>query len=491
MLAPLRNSLRCSVRACTPLVVARRLLSTTTPTATGAASATAGSGDVAASGSTKKYPPTITLHGKTYPTDEWTNIPPFILSLAAREVPHHLNENHPIGILRDLIETKFRGMGYTFYNNFAPGVLTFENFDVLGFPEDHPGRSKSDTYYLNKGNLLRTHTSAHEHECFQNCDTSGYIITADVYRKDEIDRTHYPAFHQMEGAMTWSQLDANVEEQIQAAIDAIPETNIIVEDPFRSEPANSGNPKQSYMTGIQCQLVSVHLKKTLEFLVHTVFEAARESARLAGSQEPYLNEPLKVRWVEAYFPWTSPSWEIEVWWKGEWLECCGCGLVQQQVLLNSGLDNQQFGWAFGVGLDRIAMLLFGIPDIRLFWTQDPRFANQFSQGKITTFKPYSKYPSIKRDVAFWHQLDSGADNAQFEGLHANDVMEIVRTYGGDLVENVTCIDEFTHPKTGRKSQCYRINYQSMDRNLTNEEINSIQEKVEKDLVKFFGVEVRK
>lgn len=428
----------------------------------------------------KQYPKEIALDGKSYKTDEWTNIPPFILELTKRQL--HQNDNHPIGILRDLIENNFKGMGYTFYNDFKPTVTTFENFDVLGFPKDHPGRSRSDTYYLNKDHLLRTHTSAHENECFTTCKTPGYFITADVYRKDEIDRTHYPAFHQMEGARLWSQNTPDLEKQILADIESIPKTNIIVEDPFRLKPFNQENPKQGYMTDKQVELISIHLKKTLEYLVNQVFEHARESARLAGSTEPYLNEPLKVRWVEAYFPWTSPSWEIEVWWKGEWLECCGCGLVQQQVLLNSELGNDKLGWAFGVGLDRIAMLLFGIPDIRLFWTLDERFSNQFEMGKIATFKPYSKFPGIKRDVSFWLPSNSL--------LHINDVMEIVRTHGNDLVENVASIDEFVHPKTGKISQCYRINYQSMDRNLTNEEINDIHKKVEDDLIKYFDVTIR-
>lgn len=428
----------------------------------------------------QKYPEEITLDGKTYATDEWTNIPPFILELTKRRL--HQNPDHPIGILKNLVETSFKDMGYRFYNDFKPTVTTFQNFDVLGFPQDHPGRSKSDTYYLNKDHLLRTHTSAHEHECFQDIDTPGYFITADVYRKDEIDRTHYPAFHQLEGARMWSQDDPNLEENMLKDIASIPSTNIIVDDPFRENPSNSGNPKQSYMTDTQVKLASIHLKKTLEFLVNQVFERARESARLAGSTEAYLNEPLKVRWVEAYFPWTSPSWEIEVWWKGEWLECCGCGIVQQQVLLNAGLPNNKFSWAFGVGLDRIAMLLFGIPDIRLFWTLDERFANQFQQGHISTFQPYSKYPGITRDVSFWLASDSP--------LHVNDVMEVVREHGKDLVENVTVVDEFTHPKTGKRSQCYRVNYQSMDRNLTRDEINDIHKKVEDDLVKFFAVEIR-
>ncbi|KAK6454727.1 uncharacterized protein RJT20DRAFT_130928 [Scheffersomyces xylosifermentans] len=428
----------------------------------------------------RKYPDEIVLDGKSYKTDEWTNIPDFILELTKRQL--HQNPNHPIGILRDLIERNMKDMGYTFYNNFKPAVTTFQNFDVLGFPDDHPGRSKSDTYYLNKDNLLRTHTSAHELECFQTCETPGYLITADVYRKDEIDRTHYPAFHQLEGARTWSKNTPNLEEQILKDIESIPKTNIIVEDPFREQPINAENPKQDYMTEKQVQLIQVHLKKSVEFLVNQVFETARESARLAGSTEPYLNEPLKIRWVEAYFPWTSPSWEIEVWWKGEWLECCGCGIVQQQVLLNAGLGEDKLGWAFGIGIDRIAMLLFGIPDIRLFWSLDERFSNQFQQGKIATFVPYSKFPGIKRDVSFWLPTDSL--------LHENDVMEIVRTHAGDVAESVANIDEFVHPKTGRKSQCYRINYQSMDRNLTNEEINEVHNKVEADLKKYFDVEIR-
>ncbi|KAL7665407.1 phenylalanine--tRNA ligase [[Candida] zeylanoides] len=433
-----------------------------------------------------KYPETLAVLDRTFKTDDWTNIPPFILELTKRQL--HQNPNHPIGILTDLIETKFKGMGYTFYKDFKPAVTTFENFDVLGFPHDHPGRSRSDSYYLNRNNLLRTHTSAHEHECFTKTDTPGYFIAADVYRKDEVDRTHYPAFHQLEGARLWTRQPDQplaVEAELERAIAEIPTTDIVVEDPFRDSVFNAANPKQAYMSDRECQLVSVHLKKTLEYLVNVVFETARTSAKEAGSTEPYLNEPLKVRWVEAYFPWTSPSWEIEVWWKGEWLECCGCGLVQQQVLLNSGLSEQRIGWAFGVGLDRIAMLLFGIPDIRLFWTRDERFLRQFRRGHIATFKPYSKYPGIKRDVAFWLPPASASD-----GLHPNDVMEVVRAHAGDVVENVECIDEFVHPKTGRKSQCYRINYQSMDRNLTNDEINAIQESVQQDLVKFFGVELR-
>lgn len=88
------------------------------------------------------------------------------------------------------------------------------------------------------------------------------------------------------------------------------------------------------------------------------------------------------------------------------MELCGCGLVREQVFLNAGYEKSStVGWAFGLGLDRIAMLLFEIPDIRLFWTLDDRFHSQFKQGEITTFKPYSKYPGTVRDVAFWLPTD--------------------------------------------------------------------------------------
>lgn len=422
----------------------------------------------------------IVFDGTSYPCDDTTNIPPFVLDLATRKL--HQNPDHPIGILRTMVESDLANMGYTFYNDFKPAVTTFQNFDVLGFPPDHPGRSMSDTYYFNRDNLLRTHTSAHEHECFQVCPTPGYIITADVYRKDEIDRTHYPGFHQMEGARLWSLNDPDLCRNIQNDIDKIPATSLVVDDPYISEPTSEKNPRQSYMTEEQTRLIATHLKKTIEFVVDRVFSRARELAKLAGSTEPYLNEPLRVRWNQEYFPWTSPSWEIEVFWKGEWLECCGCGVVQQQVLLNSGLGKDKLGWAFGIGLDRIAMLLFGIPDIRLFWTQDERFGKQFSQGHINTFVPYSKHPSIRRDISFWLNPDTK--------IHANDVMEIVRSHAGDLAESVQIMDEFLHPKTQRLSHCYRVNYQSMDRTLTNAEIGVIHDKVTNDLTDKFQVTIR-
>lgn len=89
----------------------------------------------------------------------------------------------------------------------------------------------------------------------------------------------------------------------------------------------------------------------------------------------------------------------------------------------------EIGWAFGLGLERIAMILYQIPDIRLFWSEDPRFLEQFKPGKISTYKQYSKYPGSTRDISFWRP----------EGFHSNDFCDLVRVVAGDLAEEVTLV----------------------------------------------------
>lgn len=445
----------------------------------------------------------LKINGKEYESNpEYTNVSSTILNLCDRSL--HLKPSHPVGILRQLIEDKLNSTdhAYTTYANFKPVVTVEENFDSLGFPEDHPGRSKSDTYYVNDKYLFRTHTSAHEMECFSNIkgfpkyeqsknptEKPGFLISADVYRRDEIDRTHYPVFHQMEGARVWKRTKiANGEEEPQHIVSlredlqklkdqlANEKMQIVVEDDTSLE----GNPKQSYMTDLEVELCSQHLKRSIELVVAQVFNKRLESMGMESVSN------LKVRWIKAYFPWTAPSWEIEVWWQNDWLELCGCGLVREEVFKNAGYEPESaVGWAFGLGLDRIAMLLFEIPDIRLFWTLDERFHSQFKAGQISSFKPYSKYPGTNRDVAFWLP-----EEKECKPIHENDLMEIVRNRAGDLVESVKLIDSFVHPKTNRKSLCYRINYQSMDRNITNEEINDIQKHVREELVQKFGVTLR-
>ena len=111
---------------------------------------------------------------------------------------------------------------------------------------------------------------------------------------------------------------------------------------------------------------------------------------------------VEMRWNDDFFPFTDPSFELEVFYNGEWLEVLGSGVILDGVLKNAMRDpTQQVGWAFGLGLERWAMKLFEIEDIRLFWSQDPRFMKQFSAGEITKFKSYSKFPVCYKDIAFW------------------------------------------------------------------------------------------
>lgn len=126
------------------------------------------------------------------------------------------------------------------------------------------------------------------------------------------------------------------------------------------------------------------------------------------------------------------------------------------------------------------MVLFKIPDIRLFWTSDERFHQQFQPGVITTFEPYSKYPGCYKDVSFWVP----------QNFHVNDFHALARDVAGDLIEHVELIDEFTHPKTSRTSHCYRLMYRSMDQSLTNEEVDVLQFKLRERLQGELGAELR-
>ncbi|KAI9934981.1 hypothetical protein ASPWEDRAFT_116590 [Aspergillus wentii DTO 134E9] len=442
------------------------------------------------------------INGQSYRKDEWTNTPETILSHVGRRL--YLDENHPLAITRKLIESQFPTPIYGNYSEQNPVVSTELNFDVLGFPLDHPGRSRTDTYYINDKTVLRTHTSAHEQAYFQQMNRNektrpeevGYTLVADVYRRDAIDRSHYPVFHQMEGARLWKRPEteplkhsAETAAAIMKDVNSIPAHDVAVEDPnptFHPE----RNPLQDGQHSVEeTEAMAAHLKRSLEQMVIKIFTEASKAAASTAGAEP---EPLKVRWVEAYFPWTSPSWELEVFWQGDWLEVLGCGIIRQNLLNNSDVPHR-IGWAFGLGLERIAMLLFNIPDIRLFWSRDERFLSQFKAGQITRFEPFSKYPACYKDVAFWlpsASVSSGSAAGGAMPVHENDVMEIVREMAGNLVEDVQLIDEFTHPKTHRKSMCYRINYRSLERTLVNEEVNDLHEKVRGKLVDLLSVELR-
>ncbi|CAO3658987.1 unnamed protein product [Umbelopsis ramanniana] len=376
---------------------------------------------------------TVNVCGKEYTKDEWTNVTPNILSKTSRKL--HLHPSHPISIIRQRIENHFAT--FKALNKFEPTVTTKMNFDDLCIPADHPTRVKSDNYYINATNMLRAHTSAHQLQGLESGATK-FLISGDVYRRDEIDSSHYPVFHQMEG-LQYFDMDSEttakqVHDDIASQAKLAANTVQLVDDTL----IKPENPIQDRHTPEAAQAVVAHLKHSLNSMVRALFK----------------DEPnLQVRWIDAYFPFTSPSWEMEIFYQGEWLEICGCGIVRQDLMDAAGLQNK-IGWAFGCGLERLSMVLFDIPDIRLFWSEDERFLSQFAAGEIVKFKPFSKYPPCLKDISFW---------LPEKDWNENNFCEIVRGVAGDIVENVTKIDDFTHPKSQKRSVCYRITYRSMDR----------------------------
>ena len=437
---------------------------------------------------------TLEIDGRKFQADQWTNVPPGISAAVPRRL--HLQPDHPISITRQIIESRFPAPTYKYHNNLFPVVSVAQNFDSLGFPLDHPGRSQTDTYYVNKDTVLRTHTSAHQADTFRANESKGFLISADVYRRDAIDRSHYPIFHQMEGAQMWDRSrvpGSDIARAVNADLDALPTHDMKVEDPNPTVDSER-NPLQSQHHSLEeAEAIAAHLKRSLELVVVEIFTRARQAAIRARDSSAATDEPLQMRWVEAYFPFTSPSWELEVFWDGDWLEVLGCGIVAQSLPIAAGVPDQ-LGWAFGVGLERIAMLLFSIPDIRLFWSEDPRFLSQFSAASsVARFVPYSRHPACYKDVAFWLGdvgSSAGGGGSLTHAFHENDVMELVREVAGDVVEDVKLVDAFTHPRTGRKSVCYRINYRSLDRTLTNTEANAFHDAVRARLVDRLRVELR-
>eukprot|EP01134_Creolimax_fragrantissima_P008252 CFRG8252T1 len=391
--------------------------------------------------------PVIELNGQRFERDSQTNVKQTILDKVGRNLltqPHH-----PLKIIKDRINNYFQETSpgtFSLHDNMSPIVTVEQNFNSVLTPPDHVSRSKNDTYYLNQNALLRTHTSAHQADMLRQGHRN-FLLAGDVYRRDEIDSSHYPVFHQMEGMRMFGP-------------DEMPGLGNMLENGVETEE------KQAEHTLAAAQFAEKDLKRNLEGMTSALFG------------------DVEMRWVSAYFPFTHPSWELEIYFKGDWLEVLGCGITRQQMVYKAGTVDHM-GWAFGMGLERLAMVLYDISDIRLFWSDDERFLKQFDETTkgTTQFTPFSKHPPCKKDLAFWLP-NTGAHFVD------NDFFELVRNAAGDIVENVEMIDEFMHPKTMQHSKCYRITYRSMDRPVSNEEINLIQERVRSTVAEELKVTLR-
>ncbi|XP_051241814.1 phenylalanine--tRNA ligase, mitochondrial isoform X2 [Dicentrarchus labrax] len=364
----------------------------------------------------------VEVLGHSYPRDDFTNVTPKILAKVGRNL--HNQSHHPLWLIKERIKAHFysayaakRGNPlFSVHDNLSPVVTVEQNFDSLLIPPDHPSRKRGDNYYLNRNTMLRAHTSAHQRELVRS-GLDAFLLAGDVYRRDEIDCSHYPVFHQMEGVRLFSDIE------LFSAVQNGEELSLF-ESRGRRTPQ-----KQEAHSLEAVKLLEFDLKQTLTRLVTHLF-----------------GEDIEVRWVDCYFPFTHPSFELEVRFQGDWMEVLGCGVMEQQLLDSAGAGDKA-GWAFGLGLERLAMVLYNIPDIRLFWSQDERFLKQFRVQHIqqpVCFQSLSKYPPLHNDISFW--LPESEDGR--ESFIENDFYDLVRSIGGDLVEKVSLVDEFMHPKVG-------------------------------------------
>jgi phenylalanyl-tRNA synthetase alpha chain len=354
------------------------------------------------------------------------NIPPSITDKIGMGL--YKNPHHPICIIKEKVFEYFDEL--TRIGIETPYVSVADNFDHLRVPKNHPSRRPTDTFYQDDENCLRTHMTCYLYPIGKSRDNAPsrlkYITCGDVYRKDAIDATHYPIFHQ---------------------IDAF----CIVPD------------------GID---VKADLRHKLSGLVERLFGRECEYQFLEDSEHE-----------DVYFPFTVDSLEVSVKFKLEngeekHLEILGAGTVHPDIMKELGLAGQK-AWAFGLGVERLAMIMFDIPDIRLFWSNDQRFLSQFKAGQITKFKPYSKYEVCYKDISFFLS----------DKFSYNDLCTIARDEDRDnTIESIVLIDEFD--KNGRTSQCYRITYRAMDRTLINAEVDKVQKNIRQRLVKELEVEIR-
>ena len=305
-----------------------------------------------------------------------------------------------------------------------PKIVTVEEcFDLLNMPEDHPARKETDTYYLDQNHILRTHTTAFwsfylkDKNILKKLEEKGEIkalAPGIVFRKDEIDKSHYPAFHQIDGLLICKKDKKIIEQK-------------------------------------DLKQVQVDLAKGI------------------------FGKDIEYKFIKDEFPYTVESLEMDIMFNGGWMEVNGAGLVNPVCLKNFGLDPEFYnGWAFGFG-DRLAMIKMGIPDIRIFWSDDVRITGQFKDIN-SKFKEVSKYPPISRDISFI--ID--------KSINLNNYYEIVRDFAENLIEEVKLVDEYEDEKKfgkAKKSYTFRIVYRSPERTLTNTEINVIQEKIREETVK--------
>ena len=313
----------------------------------------------------------------------------------------------------------------------SPEIVPVDvTFDLYNFAPDHPARSHSDTYFIDDTNMLRPHTTVMWYyylsqpevkEKMLRGEAVGFFSFGKVYRKDEIDRNHMNVFHQIDGGFLI--------------------------------------PKSKKIIGIK------DLQNVLADIAKAVF-----------------GPNIKYRFNKDTFPYTDPSLEMEVEIAGRWIEVLGCGIMTDTIIKNLGLNPDEWSnWAFGFGLERLAIISMDLPDIRLLWSADERVTKQLKLGN--KFTEVSKYPPIVRDISFI------VPNT----FIPNDYFDLVRENAPGLIEEVKLLDKYENAEkfgADKISYAFRIVYRSLDRTLTSLEIDEIHKKIEEATKETFGAQIR-
>lgn len=320
------------------------------------------------------------------------------------------------------------------------------SFDLFDFPPEHPARKPSDTYFVTNDRILRTHTTVMWYyyltselvkSRMANNEAFGVFCHGKVYRKDEIDRNHMNIFHQVDGLYL-----APTSERA---------------------------------------ITRIELEEALREIARGIFGNDIEF-RFNDDNFPYTHSSIEME-VKIKGHWTTIIDGVEVKLGERWVEVLGGGIAQPSVLEKLGVDSKKYtGWAFGFGLERLAIISMNLPDIRLLWSEDPRVKAQLKLGQA--FVEVSKYPPITRDISFVVAKD----------FEPNNYFDLIRDIvPEDMLEEVKLIDSYENAEkfgADRKSYTYRVVYRSNNRTLTNEEIDPLQKRVYEETARVFSADLR-
>lgn len=256
----------------------------------------------------------------------------------------------------------------------------------------------------------------------------------------------------------------------------------------------------------------------------TDFIVADMKQTIQGLVYALLGNDIECKWSFDYFPFTHPSYELEVFYNDKWVELLGCGVIENKILENNGVTNKK-GWACGIGIERLAMLMFKIDDIRMLWTKDINYINSYANliknlydnmdnGVIdrdsnvinsSMKNQKNEYVNIhKIDISKVKQLNMPKYNKSVQAINynlsffkinpespkPNDVFDLIRDVAGELVESVDLKNIFVHPKKKMESNTYEIIFRPASGKITKEDVNKITSEIRDRMVGEFSIEGR-